>query len=368
LLLLIVENNACEYFYWESQLGKHSEPTMTETIKKMLGYILINKSGITNAQFEAAFSDPRIAGSLRQKIMSQKGVLLTERAIPLAAALKLTSGVRQPIGNMLVKSEVITRGQLERALEVQHQTGERIGEIFSRLGMLETSSLDEALRSQQENHQTIPVQAAFKIGEILVASGHITSEQLNESLELQKQSNKKLGEILVEKGYVAQHHVEHGIRLQQMLVTAALGTVMSISSINAAASPSGGTSTATIQATAFVKPIARAKMLYQQPQLEITSQHIAQGYIEVARASRIELRNNSHSGFILTIENQGEPFSDVYVNGLENQIQLHSGTAWVLMPFTPVSKTFELSYRFILSANAKAGSYPWPLQITATMM
>lgn len=352
---------------------------LNATLKRMLGYILIDKSGMTTEQFESAFIDRDAACNLRQKILSQKGALctegqhepsqLTERAIPLADALKLTSGVRQPLGHMLVNSRFITVEQLDQALEIQQETGERIGEIFSRLGILEAATVDEALRSQQKQQQTVPVQAAFKIGEILVASGHITNEQLNESLEIQKQSNKKLGEILVEKGYVAQHHVEHGIRLQHMLVTAAVGTVLSLSSMKEAeAAPSGMTSTTTIQATAVVKPVARAKMLYQQPQLEITSQHIAQGYIEVSHASRIELRNNSPSGFILTFENQGEPFRDVYVNGFENQVQLHSGTAWVLMPYTPVSKTLELSYRFVLAEHTTPGSYPWPLQITATLM
>jgi hypothetical protein len=352
---------------------------MNAAIIKMLAYILIDKTGMTEVEFESAIYDRNIAGNLLQKVLLQKGRLLTEgqnefpkfseRAIPLAHALKLTSGVRQPLGSMLVKSGVISQDQLEQALEEQQQTGERIGEIFSRLGILEASDIDEFLGSQQDNQQKIPVQAAIKIGEILVASGHITKEQLNESLEYQKQSSKKLGEILVEKGYVAQQHVEQGIRLQHMLVTAAVGAVMTLSAMNEAeAAPSGKTATATVQTTAFVRPVAQARMLYQQPQLEITSQHVAQGYIDVLHASRIELRNNSPSGFILTIENQGEPFRDVYVNGFENQIQLNSGTAWVLMPYIPVPKTLDLSYRFVLSENARPGSYPWPLQITATMM
>lgn len=360
-------------------MANQGDMLMNATVKKMLSYILIDKNGMSRSQLESAFSNHDVASSLLQKVFAQKSPQLTEGRnesprfpegrIPLSDALKLTSGVRQPIGNMLVKSGVITREQLDEVLEIQQQTGERIGAIFSRLGMLDASVLDEALDSQQKNQQSIPVQAAFKIGEILVANGHITSEQLNESLELQKQSHKKLGEILVEKGYVAQQHVEHGIRLQQMLVTAAVGTVLSLSMINKSeASSSGKTSTASIQATAIVKPIVRAKMLYQQSQLEITSQHIAQGYIDVSHASRIELRNNCSSGFILTIENHGEQFRDVYVNGLENQIQLHSGTAWVLMPYTPVSKTVELSYRFVLAENTTPGSYPWPLQFTATMM
>jgi hypothetical protein len=368
----------------DDQVGNHIMSTDTDgpmnvSLKNILSYILFEKSGMTESQFENAFSDRDIARSLLQKVLSEKGAILNaeqqecanlpKRTLPLADALKLTSGVRQPLGNMLVKSRVITREQLDQALNVQQQTGEKIGEICARLGMLDASALDAFLKSQQESQQTLPVQAAFKIGDILVASGHITKEQLNESLEQQKHSHKKLGEILVEKGYVEQQHVEHGIRLQQMLVTAALGTVMSLSSVGSAeAGHSSSVATASVQVSVVIKPVARVKVLHQEPRIEITRQQIAQGYIDVALASSIEVRTNVPTGCLLTIENHGGPFREVYVNGLGNEIQLQAGNGWVIMPYTPVPKTLELSYRFMLAADARPGSYPWPMQITATLM
>jgi len=287
-------------------------------------------------------------------------------------AIEVASGVRQPLGRLLLECGKITQEQLEQALEVQRQ----IGPVLVRLGALDNSTLEDTLQSQlqhQKQKQSTPTPVAFRIGEILVASGHISREQLNESIEHQKNSDKKLGEILVEKGYVQQHLVdlvEHGIHLQQMLVTAALSAVVSISSLDreAEAGSSGGTSSATVHVSATVRPIAIAKVLYQQQQIEITSKDIAQGYVEIPNASRIEVRSNNHSGYLLSIENQGGPFRDVYVSGLGSEVQLNGGTGWVLMSYTQMPRTMDVSYRIMLSDDARPGSYPWPFQVSAMLI
>jgi hypothetical protein len=359
-------------------VSAHYDNHMNGKLKKLLGHILIGRHGISEQQFERALTDGDIAWSLMREVLKQSGALLTDndesrrftlRTIPMFEALKLVSGVRQPLGHLLLEFGLITPEQLEQALEVQRQTGEQIGGVLVRLEILDVPVLDDALQSQlqlQLQKQSVPTPAAIRIGDILVAGGHITREQLHESIEHQKNSNKKLGEILVDMGYVEQRHLEHGIRLQQMLVAAALSAVVSISTVDKAeAGQSGKTSTATLHVSAVIKPVARVKVLYQQPQLEITSTHIAQGYIDVPHASRIEVRNNSTSGYLLSIENQGGPFRDVFVSGLGNEIQLNGGTGWILMSYSPVPRTMEVSYRITLSGDAKPGSYPWPFQLSA---
>jgi len=356
---------------------------MNDELKKLLGYILVGRHGISEQQFEHALTDRNAACSLSEHIPSQQGIALSDRddkprrlaarTTLMLEALKLASGVRQPLGHLLLEFGMITQGQLEHALEVQQQTGEQIGGVLVRLGMLDVSALEDILKTQlqQQNlKQSAPTPVTVRIGDILVASGHISREQLNESIGDQKNSNKKLGEILVEKGYVQQHQVEHGIRMQQMLVAAALSAVVSISSLGreAEAGSSSNVSTASLHVSVVIKPVARVKVLYQQPNIEITSKHIAQGYIEIPRASSIEVRNNSPSGYLLSIENKGGPFRDVYVNGLGSEIQLNSGTGWVLMPYTPVPKAMDVSYRIVLSADARPGSYPWPFQISAMLI
>jgi len=203
---------------------------------------------------------------------------------------------------------------------------------------------------------------SFNLGNILIASGQITREQLNITLEQQKHSSQKIGELLVQSGYVQQNHIDQGLRLQQILVSAALGTAIALSGpVNAEA----GGSAATFNATASVKKIARITVLHQQPQMIITSENIAQGYLEVPVASRLEIRNSSLSGYMISFEVQEGPFQHVLVNGLGAELQINVGNGWLLKPHSRRPEVLELTYRFILSADAKPGMYPWPIQISA---
>lgn len=361
-------------------MSTHYDENMNSSLKNLLGHILVGRHGISEQQFEQAFYDENIAWSLQKKVLSQGGAILAcggvvsqqtvLKPVSMFEALKLVSGVRQPLGHLLLESGLIAQEQLDQALEVQQQTGEQIGRVFVRLGMLEVPVIDGALKSQQQmEKRAVPVPAAIRIGEILVAGGHLTREQLNDSIQHQKNSDKKLGEILVEKGYVKQRHIEHSIRLQQMLVTAALGTVISISSVDKSEAGSlGNVSTATLQVSATIKPSAQVKVLYQNPQIDITSKDIAQGYIEIPNASRIEVRNNCPSGYLLTIENQGGPFRNIFVSGLGNEIQLQGNSGWILMSYAPMPKTLDVSFRMTLSADARPGPYPWPFQLSAMVI
>jgi hypothetical protein len=186
---------------------------------------------------------------------------------------------------------------------------------------------------------------------------------------------KLLGRILVGRHGIRPYNPgiartgAYGLHLQQVLVVAALSALAYISAVGQVeAGAPGNVSSATMHVSATVKTVARVTVLYQQPQLEITSQNIAQGYLEIPHASRIEVRNNSHSGFLLSIENQGGPFRDVIVSGLGGEVQLNRGTGWILMPYAPMPNTMEVSYRIMLADDARPGSYPWPFQLSAMII
>jgi hypothetical protein len=203
--------------------------------------------------------------------------------------------------------------------------------------------------------------SSFNLGSILIASGQITREQLDTTLEQQKHSSKKIGELLVESGYVQQNHVDQGLRLQQILVSAVLGTAIALSG---PANTEAGGSVATFNATASVKKIARITVLHQQSQMVITSANINQGYLDVPVASRLQIRNSSLSGYMISFEVQEGPFQHILVNGLGTELQVNVGNGWLLKPHSRSPDLLELTYRFILSADAKPGTYPWPIQIT----
>lgn len=125
------------------------------------------------------------------------------------------------IGAVLIEKGLITGEQLERALDLQVKTGERLGEIVvaefgvARLELASVLAEQWAeLESSQREATTVSVpalqavepltpdevQIRRPIGEIFVELGFISSDQLNAALDAQGESGARIGEILVEQG------------------------------------------------------------------------------------------------------------------------------------------------------------------------
>ena len=125
------------------------------------------------------------------------------------------------IGAILVEKNLITSEQLERALQVQEETGERLGEIVvAQFGVprLELASVlaeqwAELEKAEREAAKVVErpvaavepltpaeVQIRRPLGEIFVELGFISGAQLEAALDTQRESGARIGEILVEQG------------------------------------------------------------------------------------------------------------------------------------------------------------------------
>jgi len=356
-----------------------TNPPMTCRLsKRPLGKILVDGDFISCENLERALEEQNHTSELLGEVLVRMGLLdPTDLKVVLSVqgslasaddAVKAAAGIRQLMGNLLLQARRISREQLGLALKEQQKTGEQLGKVLLRLGLLDERELDTVLAFQHNQGADRPVPVSFRLGEILVASNYITREQLEDALDRQKLSQKKLGEVLVEAGYVELHHVDHGLRLQKMLLTAALVAALSLSSVPVVHSSSAGsapTNSTKITVTATVLARASIRILHQAPELVVTNADISRGYVEVSAASRIEVRNNSQTGYLLAFEGLAAPFREVYVQGLGNEVQISSGIGWVHQQYTKGTVTTELSYRFVLAENAEPGTYAWPLAISA---
>jgi hypothetical protein len=294
----------------------------------------------------------------------------------LEDAVRSAAGVRQYLGELLLKARKVTPAQLEDALSEQRRTGERLGEILVRRGVLTPGQLDAVLAFQKCQAGEAPSSGRFRLGEILVATGRITREQLEDVLSRQRLTKKNIGELLVESGAVAPNHVARGLRLQEMLVTAALVAVLSLAEVAAAQEAPGvgakpATGAARIQVTATVPSRATLRVLHQERTLVVTPEDVARGYVDAPAASRIEVRNNSRGGCLLVFERIAGPdasFGNVSVRGFEREVEIGPGGGFVPHSYAPAPVTAELSYRFSLDRDARPGTYPWPLQVSVRTM
>ena len=108
----------------------------------------------------------------------------------------------------------------------QQRSGEMLGEVFKRLGLLTDRQLNALLDFQL--NQEVAHDSPLRLGELLVATGHITRAKLEDALHRQRVSHKKLGEVLVEAGYVRPNRIKHGIRLQKKLIKSVLAAILSL--------------------------------------------------------------------------------------------------------------------------------------------
>lgn len=349
--------------------------------KRLPGWILVDGEFISPHDLESAVAQQRHSNEQLGEILVRMGVLasidlkavlsIQRHLSSLEDAVKTTAGTRQLLSELLIQAKQITPEQLDLALKEQKQTGERLGEVLVRRGLLTERELNTVLEFQRYQSGELPMQERLRLGEILIATNQITREQLEAVLTRQKLSKKKIGELLIEAGYAEPHQIGHGLNLQKKLVTAELAAALSLATLampeEARTSDPAVSGRSIVVVTASVKAHTTLKVLCQNPELVITNADISRGYVEVQTASRIEVKNNNPAGYLLVfdgINGHLRPFNEVYVQGLEREVQIGSGGGWIPQPYTRGAVIMELSYRFILSKDAQPGTYAWPLTVS----
>lgn len=346
--------------------------------KRPLGQVLLDGGFATRSELDRAFAEQARTNELLEQILVRLGVVDPwELAVVLSiqgdlttidGAIRAAVGTRKLLGELLLDARRITPEQLEQALLEQRKTGERLGEILVCRGLLTDAERDAALAFQKTQGEASS--SKLCLGEILVATGQITREQLDRALARQRETRKRIGEILVEAGQVHPHQVERGLKIQRKIATAALVAMLAMAGTAGAGEvPSpGGSGSAKITVTARIPAHVTLRVVRQRRELVITDSDVAQGYVDVAGATLLEVRNNDPQGYFLLIElMEGSLplFEGALVRGLGPEVQIGPGAGFVPQPFTRGVQSIELSYRFILHKDARPGTYTWPALLAA---
>lgn len=209
---------------------------MNKPNRHPIGRILLNSGFVSRHDLEQALADQRNTNELLGQVLVRMGTLdptdlkaalsVQEHLNEPEDAVKIAAGARKMLGELLIHAGHITREQLEHALAEQKKSGEKLGEVFMRLGLLTARQLDAVLDFQRTQSDAKPSPNPLRLGELLISKGYISREQLDDALFKQPLSNKKLGEVLIEEGYAQPHHIKHGIHLQHMLLAAALAALL----------------------------------------------------------------------------------------------------------------------------------------------
>lgn len=175
------------------------------------------------------------------------------------------------------------------------------------------------------------------------------------------------GVVQAQAASPAWHRLADG--LQRMRGGFVMATVLSVGlGVGGGVMPAGAASeTARVTVGATVLRHISIRVLTAPRTVNISQADIVHGYVNVAATSKLEIRTNSPTGYMLAIESQADfaRGTEVRGNGGVASLGRFGGilnihTVGHGMQTTPV----ELSFRILLSEQARPGVYPWALQIS----
>lgn len=212
-----------------------------------------------------------------------------------------------------------------------------------------------------------PAEKRMRIGDILVATGAITHLQLDDALARQQQSSLSLGAELVGAGCLTPAGLASALQLQHVRGPAiAIALAFSALAVNPPAEAADGDS-ARVTVNASVVRHAGVRALSTPHTVSIAEADIVRGYVDIPMPSKLEIRSNSPTGYLIAIESAAEFSRGTEVRGLGETISLGQfGGVVNLKADGPGMKLIplELHYRVLLSAAARPGVHPWPLHLS----
>lgn len=168
------------------------------------------------------------------------------------------------------------------------------------------------------------------------------------------------------RGIYGRHRPEgiFGPKVPFVLMTATLTTALTLTPMGGSVNAVAGDRSSRLSVGATVPLISEITQIFQIPILVISRTDVERGYVDIQAATRITLKNNNGSGYILLLEGLRWPFREVMIYGLAYDVQISTAEAFVYQPYSHNVVSAQLSYRFFLSEDADAGEYAWPLSLS----
>lgn len=155
-------------------------------------------------------------------------------------------------------------------------------------------------------------------------------------------------------------HVNQQLARRSALGLALTGIALAVGSAPAKEARTSFTVSATVVA------VARIDRATVPARLEISALDLQHGFIDLRDPVALDIRSNSPDGFVLDIVTLAPLFTSLVIQGLDGEAHLGADGGTVVQRWQKAQTAkLSLHLRLGLAPGAVAGSYPWPLQITA---
>lgn len=119
-----------------------------------------------------------------------------------------------------------------------------------------------------------------------------------------------------------------------------------------------------------VEVIARAivSVAGQPSVVDVTSDDIARGYVDLPQPIVVQVRTNSRRGYMLQADNGSDAFASVELSSPEFAMSVGAHESWIQRPYVPGGDVVALHARLHLSVAATPGPVSVPLAFHASPM
>lgn len=169
-----------------------------------IGQMLLDDGTLTADQLGAALAESESTGQQLGNILVKQGLVSPKRL----AALLHEQRQRNGIGQLLLNLGMISADQLDEALSTQERQGGKLGDILVKKGFLQQQQMDAVLKAKRGSQL---------LGQLLVSAGHITNAQLQQALKEQAATSQLLGTILTRHGFCSEATVKAALHRQSFM-------------------------------------------------------------------------------------------------------------------------------------------------------
>jgi len=145
-------------------------------------------------------------------------VLALQTSLHHAQAEDVILFLRARLGDILLGAAAVTEHQLLRALLQQERSGEPLGEILLRQGVISLAVREGALGFQRT--LSSPLRERLRLGCMLLEARIVDPVTLEAAIRRQRGARVKLGDALLEMGAITQDVLEAFLKRQRRLLAA----------------------------------------------------------------------------------------------------------------------------------------------------
>lgn len=169
----------------------------------MIGKLLVSQGIVSDSDLEEALWKQRVARQPLGRILVSMGAC-SQRELDHYESTNGGSAFQASIdetamGRFLVKTDTITKTQLEEATRVQQRGRQVLGEMLVALGLCSQIDID-AVVSLQHDVREAHRSGVQRLGDLLIKQGKVPLKMIEEALKVQSIGRQPFGAILVAMG------------------------------------------------------------------------------------------------------------------------------------------------------------------------